>query len=444
MDKSTIEQIEIIADSCAKPCAIFDIAGNIASWNILFEDLTEEKPKSIKSKNPLHLTHENHELFKKIEEILKTYLRIDKKDGLLHLDFEAKEIDFSYDVIELSIDDETFYFIVFKKRDIAIDDIFNDDLSYKSLIDSVDDAIVILKNAKIAYFNDAFLEIIGICREIVCGLTLDEIAKIIGVEHASDEIPELFSIRKKSRFHRDFEISRSIGSGKLDGYEILVFRDISVYQEKAKKVGRLNQFLSMLIDSADIGLLVLNNRLQPLIWNRASESLSGYDRIDVLNSAEVFRNLFPKKEDFDEIARTFKNILRTESNVKNMEVQIINKSQQKKFLSISIRPFKQADDVKSGLIILFRDITEERQIKKEKEKLIHKLQMALQDVEKLTGLLPICSSCKKIRNDDGYWDEVDRYISQHSNLNFTHGLCPECMKKLYPEAYEHSKKKSAK
>jgi hypothetical protein len=54
-------------------------------------------------------------------------------------------------------------------------------------------------------------------------------------------------------------------------------------------------------------------------------------------------------------------------------------------------------------------------------------------VKTLKGLLPICSACKKIRDDKGYWSQIDAYISKHSEAEFTHGICPECAKKLYPE-----------
>lgn len=63
------------------------------------------------------------------------------------------------------------------------------------------------------------------------------------------------------------------------------------------------------------------------------------------------------------------------------------------------------------------------------------LQKTLLKVKTLSGLLPICASCKKIRNDQGYWTQLEYYISEHSEAEFTHGCCPECMKKLYPEIY---------
>ncbi len=73
-----------------------------------------------------------------------------------------------------------------------------------------------------------------------------------------------------------------------------------------------------------------------------------------------------------------------------------------------------------------------QQQNKEKDELISKLQDALNNVKKLSGLLPICSSCKKIRNDNGYWKQIEGYIAEHSEAVFTHGICPDCMKRLYP------------
>jgi PAS domain S-box-containing protein len=81
----------------------------------------------------------------------------------------------------------------------------------------------------------------------------------------------------------------------------------------------------------------------------------------------------------------------------------------------------------------FRDITGRKRAEEEREKLISKLQGALSKVKMLSGLLPICASCKKIRDDKGYWGQIESYIRDHSEAEFSHGICPECMKKLYPD-----------
>lgn len=72
-------------------------------------------------------------------------------------------------------------------------------------------------------------------------------------------------------------------------------------------------------------------------------------------------------------------------------------------------------------------------IMEEQAKNILELQKALAEIKTLSGLLPICSSCKKIRDDKGYWNQLETYISKHSEAMFSHSICPECAKRSYPE-----------
>lgn len=77
----------------------------------------------------------------------------------------------------------------------------------------------------------------------------------------------------------------------------------------------------------------------------------------------------------------------------------------------------------------------------DRSKLIVKLQDALQEIKTLSGLLPICSSCKEIRDDKGNWNVIENYIEKHSEAVFSHSICPTCSKKLYPELYENGRNK---
>ena len=86
-----------------------------------------------------------------------------------------------------------------------------------------------------------------------------------------------------------------------------------------------------------------------------------------------------------------------------------------------------------GLVGIGRNITELKRAEEEREKLITELQNTLADVKMLSGLVPICANCKKIRDDRGYWTQVEAYIQEHSQARFSHGVCPDCIKKLYPD-----------
>jgi PAS domain S-box-containing protein len=96
-------------------------------------------------------------------------------------------------------------------------------------------------------------------------------------------------------------------------------------------------------------------------------------------------------------------------------------------------PFRDPDGQIIGLVGITRDISEFMKTQQERERLIKELQDALADIKTLSGLVPICSNCKKIRDDKGYWTQLEAFIQEHSEARFSHGICPDCMEKLYPD-----------
>ena len=107
-------------------------------------------------------------------------------------------------------------------------------------------------------------------------------------------------------------------------------------------------------------------------------------------------------------------------------------------LLITCSPFYNEEGNLIGSVHLARDISQQKFAEEEKEKLIAELQSALSKVKQLSGFLPICASCKKIRDDKGYWNQLEAYIRDHSEVEFSHGICPDCAKRLYPELYDEN------
>jgi PAS domain S-box-containing protein len=90
-------------------------------------------------------------------------------------------------------------------------------------------------------------------------------------------------------------------------------------------------------------------------------------------------------------------------------------------------------DLRNAYEKLREEDVQRRQVQEEREKLIGELQEALANVKTLSGFIPICASCKKIRDDKGYWNQIEAYLSAHSEMEFSHSVCPDCARKLYPE-----------
>jgi PAS domain S-box-containing protein len=86
--------------------------------------------------------------------------------------------------------------------------------------------------------------------------------------------------------------------------------------------------------------------------------------------------------------------------------------------------------------IILRDISSRKRAEAERERLVAELTDALARIKTLTGLLPICASCKKIRDESGKWTAVEVYFRERTKADFTHGICPECAMRLYPDHYK--------
>lgn len=89
-----------------------------------------------------------------------------------------------------------------------------------------------------------------------------------------------------------------------------------------------------------------------------------------------------------------------------------------------------------------RYAVERNRLERERQELVKRLQESLATVQTLHGLLPICASCKQIRDDHGQWHQIENYVRQRTNAEFTHGICPNCLQRDYPDVYERMKAES--
>lgn len=104
-------------------------------------------------------------------------------------------------------------------------------------------------------------------------------------------------------------------------------------------------------------------------------------------------------------------------------------------LSVAISAIRSASGRVTGASLIGRDVTGPRRAAEERERLIAQLQEALARIKTLKGLVPICASCKKVRDDRGYWNQIEVYLREHSEAELTHGVCPDCARDLYPGVF---------
>jgi PAS domain S-box-containing protein len=166
--------------------------------------------------------------------------------------------------------------------------------------------------------------------------------------------------------------------------------------------------------------------------NKAFSRTYGYKTREILNQKSTLLWQDPSEM---ELASNIK-ILQEGCEIK---ITHRRKNGQEFPVSLTRSVIKDEKDMEIAIVSVARDITESKRAEEEREKLIHELQDALAKVRTLSGLLPICSSCKKIRDDKGYWNQIEGYIQEHSDAEFSHSLCPECATRLFPDLFEEEK-----
>jgi len=118
------------------------------------------------------------------------------------------------------------------------------------------------------------------------------------------------------------------------------------------------------------------------------------------------------------------------------QLQVVRPDGQLRDLLVTATPRIDRETGFVGSFGIFRDITEIKAAERERETLIKQLRESVENIRTLHGMLPICARCKKIRDDAGYWHQVEVYVRDHADVEFTHGLCPDCLRELYGDLVE--------
>ena len=240
-----------------------------------------------------------------------------------------------------------------------------------------------------------------------------------------DQPYEIRCLRKDESYF-PVEVQGKIFSYKRQQVRVTAIRDISDRKLAEKLILKEKVFTESLINSLP-GIMYLFDEMGNFKrWNKNFEKVTGYSAEDIitLNPLDVISS-----EDKEKVGNRIKDVFK--EGRASVEAQILNKSGQVAPYYFTGAKF-DIDGVKY-LVGIGLDITDQKQVEIEKENLIAKLQDALSQVKKLSGFLPICASCKKVRDDQGYWNQIETYIKKHSEAEFSHSICPDCAKRLYPQ-----------
>lgn len=190
-----------------------------------------------------------------------------------------------------------------------------------------------------------------------------------------------------------------------------------------------------LFDTMPIGLFHMRPDGTILQMNAALSSMLGFEHPSEGSGTHAVEYFMSPEEH-----HVWRENIERHGTVLGHQTQIHRRDGSLIWVEISARALR--DGVSGSLFYegSVEDISQRKAAEQEKERLIAELRGALSHAKQLSGLLPICSSCKKIRDDRGEWNPMEVYIQQRSDASFTHSFCPECVRRLYPEIFAEAEK----
>ena len=195
-----------------------------------------------------------------------------------------------------------------------------------------------------------------------------------------------------------------------------------------KTGGRDARFRALIEYSSDC-ITLADVRGNVVYSSNASIALIGYTPDELIHRS-IFDLVHP--DDLTASRAVFTGCLRSAGQPFTLELRLQHKDESYRWLQCVLQN-RMHDPAVKALVLNYRDISDRKHLEAERDKLVAELSDAANNVKVLRGLLPICASCKKIRDEKGEWGPVEIYIRERSEAKFTHGICPECKSRLYPD-----------
>ncbi len=318
------------------------------------------------------------------------------------------------------------------------DEFAPDHQHFRSLAEASFEGIALTERGVIVDCNEQLGELLGYSRaELIGKPVIDLVAPqsraIVEEAHRTGSLlPYDHIALRKDGTTIHVEVRARLMISKDHEYRVTAIRDVSERKESELAVQNDRNLLRTLIDNLPDLIYFKDADGRYILNNRAHLQSMGVERQEEVFGKTTFD--FHPRELAQQYHEDERRIVSTGNALPGREELALHKNtgEQRWHLTTKI-PIKNGEGVVTGFVGISRDITNQKLLEKQRDHYVKELQEALDRVTTLSGLLPICSGCKKIRNDQGYWQQVEGYIMEHSSARFTHGLCPECLSRIYPD-----------
>ncbi|MEW6601584.1 MAG: PAS domain-containing protein [Nitrospirota bacterium] len=310
---------------------------------------------------------------------------------------------------------------------------------YRSMVDNSMDAIFLTApDGKVFFANQAACDLFEMtAQEIIAG------GRDSVLDTKDPRLPKALEERLRAgKFRGELNLKKKDGTifpGEVSslifidsqGQQLtsMVVRDISAQKKLEKDLAASEMWMRCIFNSLEEAVFVVSAERYLVNINNAAERMFRYSAEELTGKSTEL--LHVDSRHYEEFGKLINESFDS-GETANFEFQMKRKNGELFPSEHNVSLLKDKGGNITGIVSVVRDISKIKQIEQEREKLISDLQKSLIEIRKLSGLLPICANCKKIRDDKGCWRQIDEYISEHSEAEFSHGICPECVKKIYP------------
>ena len=226
----------------------------------------------------------------------------------------------------------------------------------------------------------------------------------------------------------------------LKGKQFLytIWRDIGDRKRAEQALRESEEHFRAVAQSANEAIITSDSSGLVISWNTGAERIFGYTEAEIIG--QPMTTIMPQRYTEGHLQGMKRMSEGSERRLIGGTVELygLNKNGTEFPIELSLAEWETTTGKYFTGII--RDVSVRKQIEAEREQLISDLQNAIEQIKTLKGIVPICANCKKIRDDKGYWEQVDHYVAKHTDAKFSHGICPDCTQKLYPDYYNKMNK----
>lgn len=335
----------------------------------------------------------------------------------------------------MDITERQVYKLALEESQKRYQQLFETNCAIKIIVDPQDGSIIDVNQAACDFYGYQRYMFLSMRLGQLCladpRQTLDSVSMLADCDSSPLEARHVLA----SGETRDVELYHGPVSHGSHNYAYLIIHDITARKLAEADLRRSEERLELALKGASMAMWDHDLQNGEIFIDKRIEDLLGHDYAGIGNDATFFWSLVHPEDALLMRAAIDESL---EGTTEGLACELRLKAADGSYRWTLVKgkvvarapggaPLRMA-----GTIL---DITRRKNAERERERLIDELKAALAQVRTLSGLLPICSHCKKIRDDKGYWNQLEAYVSQHSNAAFTHSICPECAAKLYPEIF---------